>query len=244
MNKNLLFGFVGLNIYDTHAALLVIGGTFTITIFCFSFKDLRTIIVDVRDALLDKHKDNRTLVIEDLVNLAKAKRRSEKEFMSAGQGVREPFLKDAARLLFWAESETSAEDFRKLLQIKADSYVEDQNRAPTVLKSISKFPPAFGLMGTVLGIVSMMSKLSNPNAKSQIGPSMAIALMATLYGIGFNNLIVIPMSEALGQATKVRAKTYDLIIEGVMMIHEKKPINYIKEKLTAFLGMNQKANEP
>ena len=54
---------------------------------------------------------------------------------------------------------------------------------PKSLNTLAKFPPAFGMMGTVLGLVALLQSLSSPDAKSQIGPAMAVALMTTLYGI-------------------------------------------------------------
>jgi chemotaxis protein MotA len=259
MNRSLTFGFLMVNavfittiylalgsvtsIYDLHSLIIVLGGTVAVSIFSFSFTDMKKVAIGIYEIILNKNKDDKLAVIEDILNLAKAKRRSEKDFMNFRQEVKDPFLKDAARLLFWAESETSAEDFKNLLKIKSESYVDEHLKAPLILKSLAKFPPAFGLMGTVLGIMAMMSKLSDPNAKSQIGPAMAVALMATLYGISLNNIFIIPMSESLMQMGKIRAHTYDLIIEGIMMLHEKKPINYMKEKLNSFLGVQLKENE-
>ena len=68
-------------------------------------------------------------------------------------------------------------------------------------KTMAKFPPAFGMMGTVLGLIALLQSLGNPDAKSQIGPAMAIALVTTLYGIAINNLAIIPMGESLTKAT-------------------------------------------
>ncbi len=258
MNKSLVLGFFSVNavffttvflalgslraVYDIDSIVIVIGGTITVSFFCFSFSDIKKLFGDSRRAIFKNENplsDN--TIIEDIITLAKAKRKSDKEFMSASQSVDELFLREASKALFWVDAETSVDDFRNLLEIKSMTYFEDESKSPTLLKALSKFPPAFGLMGTVLGIVSMLTKMSDPNAKSQLGASMAIAMMTTLYGIGLNNLLILPLAEHLTRLSKQRRKTFDIIIEGVLMIQAKKPVNYIKEKLQSFLTIDQKA---
>lgn len=260
MNKSVVLGFLAVNgvfvttiliaignvsaIFDIEAIVMVIGGTITASFFSYSFTDVGIVIRDCRKLIFTNHKDDKNQVIEDIIELAKARRKSDKEYTAVTQKIKEPFLKDVSMSLFWAESETSAQDYKNLLEIKASTYTDVDLKAATTLKAMVKFPPAFGLMGTVLGLVAMLSKLNEPSAKSQIGPSMAIALMTTLYGISLNNLLIIPFSEHLNKIGKFKAKRYDLIIEGMIMIQEKKPVNYIKEKLYSYLTLEEKSRMP
>ena len=257
MNKGALVGFVTSNIVflfvayralgglgalvDVNSAIIVFGGTITATIFCLQFSDLKLLALDVKNALLSMKTDDKAAIIEEISALAKAKRKSESAFDSAVKTVKEPFLKDAASVLFWTNAEVSADDFRDLLETRAVTYYEEAMNAPKTLKTIAKFPPAFGMMGTIIGLIAMLNGLSDPNAKAAIGPAMAVAMMTTLYGIAVNNLLVIPLSENISKSSKDAVATYNLIIEGIMLIQARRPTKYIEEKLLSYLTLKQKA---
>jgi chemotaxis protein MotA len=137
--------------------------------------------------------------------------------------------------LFWAEAEVSEDEFRNLLETKADTYMDDHEVSVSTYKTITKFPTAFGMMGTVLGLIALLQSLSNPDAKSMIGPAMAVALVTTLYGLMMNNLYLIPVTDNLIAANQNERKVYDLCIEGLLLIQQRKPTKYIEEKLRAYL---------
>ena len=99
------------------------------------------------------------------------------------------------------------------------------------------------MMGTVLGLIALLQSLGSPDAKSQIGPSMAVALITTLYGIAINNVAILPMGEALAKANKDQILDFQMIIEGIMLIQQKKPTKYIEEKLNAFLLPEQRGGK-
>ena len=92
-----------------------------------------------------------------------------------------------------------------------------------------------GLMGAVLGMIALLSRLGKPGAESTIGPAMSVALVATLYGIALANMIIIPIGENLAQCAK-EIKTKNLIIvEGVRLISEKTNPIVLAEELNSFL---------
>ena len=137
--------------------------------------------------------------------------------------------------MFWTDAEVSAAEFRDLLETKGKTFFEDTFTASKFFKTVAKFPPAFGMMGTVLGLIALLQSLGDPNAKSQIGPAMAVALVTTLYGIAINNIFVIPISENIAKHSQDDLKAYQIVIEGVMLIQQKKPTKYIEEKLLSFI---------
>ena len=104
-----------------------------------------------------------------------------------------------------------------------------------VYKPQGKYPPAIGLMGAVLGMIALLSGLGQPGAEKTIGPSMSIALVATLYGIALANLIVIPVGENLTAGAKEINRKNLIIIESLRLIHAKTNPLVLGEELNSFL---------
>jgi chemotaxis protein MotA len=109
-----------------------------------------------------------------------------------------------------------------------------------LFKTLAKFPPAFGLMGTTIGMIALMQSLNGADAKNSIGPSMAIALVATLYGLVLTNFILLPIAENLSEQTQDDFLARSIVVEGVMLIQAEKPTKFIEEKLKSFLLPNQR----
>jgi chemotaxis protein MotA len=90
-------------------------------------------------------------------------------------------------------------------------------------------------MGAVLGMIALLSGLGKPGAEKSIGPSMSIALVATLYGIAFANLIVIPIGENLTETAKEHQRKNIIIVEGVKLVAAKTNPIVLAEELNSYL---------
>ncbi len=102
-------------------------------------------------------------------------------------------------------------------------------------RTLSKFPPAFGLMGTTLGMIALLQGLGEDGAADKIGPSMAIALITTLYGLAVSNFILIPIAENLAKQAQEDLTMRLMIVEGIMLIQEGEPTKYIEESIKSYL---------
>jgi chemotaxis protein MotA len=98
--------------------------------------------------------------------------------------------------------------------------------------NIGKFAPAFGMIGTLIGLVIMMKNMNDPNA---IGPAMAVALLTTLYGALLANLFALPMAEKLGLRSREESLRKMIIIKGVMAIQSGDNPRIVEQKLKTFL---------
>lgn len=101
--------------------------------------------------------------------------------------------------------------------------------------TIARFPPAFGLLGATLGMISLLQTLGEPGAQDRIGPAMATALVATFYGLVCANLIFLPIAEKLGAVAATDRNIRAIIKEGLVMIVEKRHPTFIAEYLQSFL---------
>lgn len=112
--------------------------------------------------------------------------------------------------------------------------------AATVFEAAGGFSPTMGIIGTVMGLISVLSNLSNPN---ELGAKIALAFIATLFGVGFANLAWLPFGLKLKQRGKKEKMINDLIIEGLLSIQAGENPRIIKEKLNLALleKLNNKA---
>jgi chemotaxis protein MotA len=113
-----------------------------------------------------------------------------------------------------------------------DYSIERMELGERIFRGIGEAAPAFGMIGTLVGLVQMLANMSDP---SSIGPAMAVALLTTLYGALFANLIANPIADKLGIRYQYDRKTKQLIIEGVLGIAQGESPHVLEEVLAAYL---------
>lgn len=227
-------------IADMHAALIVIGGTVAVALVCFPIGQITSLLKVFFKRLLGKNRRDYESLIKQIVLLSEARRKGAKAFEAAIPKVDDHFLKDAAGMLFWAQSEISADELRDLLETRINTHYMLYMNEAKVFRTLSKFPPAFGLMGTTMGMIALLQSLGGADAKNMIGPSMAIALVATLYGLVLTNFVFIPIAENLTKQTQEDLMARSMVVEGMMLIHADKPTRYVEEKVKSFLLPSQR----
>lgn len=227
-------------IVDVHAALIVLGGTVAVSLICFPIGQITSLLKVFLKRLLGKNRRDYESIIKQLVSLSDARRKGVKAFDAVIPTIEDHFLKDAAGMLFWAQSEISADELRDLLETRINTHYMIYMNEAKVFRTLSKFPPAFGLMGTTIGMIALLQSLGSPDAKNMIGPSMAIALVATLYGLVLTNFVFIPIAENLTKQTQEDLISRSIVVEGMMLIHADKPTRYVEEKVKSFLLPSQR----
>ena len=103
------------------------------------------------------------------------------------------------------------------------------------IKSLGKFPPAFGMMGTTIGMIVLLANLGGEDAMKMIGPAMGVCLITTLYGVIIANLFVIPIGENLEVLSRESQIRNEIILEGIKHIMEKSNPILVAEDLNSFL---------
>lgn len=218
--------------FDWVALLIVFGGTACAAIITYPVSDLAKMIkAFLRIARKNPEQNENT--VPQIIKLASAAHKSKKALMDA---VDDPninlFLKDGIDLML---AGFSREDLQTIMQERIIRDREREESYGALLRTISKYPPAFGLVGTVLGLVSVMRAVSNGAEASTIGLEMALALVATFYGLIFTNFVLVPMSENLFNKSHLNMNHRELILEGLMMIYDKRSPMVAQEMLNSFL---------
>ncbi len=123
------------------------------------------------------------------------------------------------------------------LERERDLTLERLEEGQKIFKAMGDAAPAFGMIRTLVGLVQMLSIMDDP---STIGPSMAVALLTTLYGAIIANLICLPITDKLSTKSKIEGINLTLAIDGILQIRENKSPDLIKEMLVAYLPEKQR----
>jgi len=129
---------------------------------------------------------------------------------------------------------------RESMELARDQYLTRLSEGQRVFKSLGDSAPAFGMIGTLVGLVQMLSNMDDPSA---IGPAMAVALLTTMYGAVIANLICLPISDKLIAKLAVEEINQTLIIDGIMSVRDGKSPALIREMLVAYLPESQRTGD-
>lgn len=176
------------------------------------------------------------VTIEEIGNLAETARR-ESVFALEKVEVEDPFLKKAMML---AADNRPPEVIKSILQLEIDALEDRHSVGIDVLDGIGADGPAFGMIGTLIGLVIMLQNLSDQAA---IGPAMAVALLTTFYGAVLANAFALPLKNKVTYRSGREVLKMNIIIAGTLGIVAGENPRLIKEKLSAFLPPSERASE-
>lgn len=226
---------------DVHGIVIVWGGTITVALLSFPFKRIFAAISIILRKMFFGRKINYAETIRQIVEISEIYRVDPKRALASLPANCHPFLKDGVKLL--VEYGFSLEELDQILSTAVKGKKKRDEEEIKVWHTLSRFPPAFGLLGATLGMISLLQTLGEPNATDRIGPAMATALVATFYGLLTANLVLIPIAENLSEVSAGDQVLRNIIREGLLLIHEKRHPIFIEECLKAFLPPSYRAQE-
>ena len=218
---------------NTHAIIIVIGGTATVGLLSFPFKRLFAAFGIVIRKVFGKEKNDYLGNIKQIVEIANVYRTNPKGFMQLVSKKSHPFLVDGVKMI--SEYGFGPEELEKILDNAVVGKKKRDQEEVKVWHTLSRFPPAFGLLGATLGMIALLETLGEPGSQDRIGPAMATSLVATFYGLMMANLVIIPISERLAEVSASDLVLRNIIKKGIVLIAEKKHPSYIEEFLKSFL---------
>ncbi len=219
-------------ILNTHALVIVLGGTFAATVVSFPILKVFKLCLLAMKRLLGLRPVNFEKLIQEVISIAETSNKDLAAFRERANTVSDPFLKEGLILL--ADGATE-EQLLDIMGTRLETFVRRHTAEVNMFRTISKFPPAFGLLGTTFGMIALLSQLSKPDAQSLIGPAMAIGLVATLYGIATTNFIFIPIAESLSVLNGEDYSARRIVIDALVLIKRKVHPIIVEEKMKSFL---------
>ena len=221
---------------DVPSAFIVIGGGMMATLIRFDIGGVFGALMTGAKITFGGASGSARDLVDQIGELAKIARKDGLMGLESVE-IKDEFLKKGIQLCV----DGLAIDFIKdSLTRERDQYIERLEEGGRFYKVLGDAAPAFGMIGTLVGLVQMLSNMEDPAA---IGPSMAVALLTTLYGALISNLIAIPMSEKMVAKLAVEQLNRSLIIEGVVHIHNKTNPDIMVDFLNAYLPEGQRIVE-
>lgn len=212
------------------AALLVFGGTLGAATISFRTKQIASLPEVLAQAFTEASHDV-TEVISRLVHFAERARREgllvlEKE----SQEIEDEFLRKAIRL---AVDGTDPELVREILTTEIHFLQARHRVGENIFSTLGGFAPTLGIIGTVMGLIHMLTNLSDPG---KMGPLIAGAFIATLYGVSSANLIFLPIANKLKLRSAEEVLVREIMVEGILAIQAGDNPRIVEEKLKAYLA--------
>ncbi|OFZ27887.1 MAG: flagellar motor protein MotP [Bdellovibrionales bacterium RIFOXYB1_FULL_37_110] len=220
---------------DIPSVICVGGGLIGATCIKWPIEVIKTVATVMMKTIFITPVDPKK-TIDEIVKLAETARR-ESVFALEKVQIDDIFLKKAMNL---AADNRPPEVLQSILQLEIDSMEERHKVGVMVLDGMGADGPAFGMLGTLIGLVIMLQNLSDP---SSIGPAMAVALLTTFYGSVVANAIALPMKVKIEYRSKSEVMKMNIIIAGTLGIVAGENPRLIREKLNSFLPPKQRALE-
>lgn len=210
------------------AALIVLGGTVGAVMVAFPLPTfllgMKGLIQLVKPATIDPF-----LIIEDMVKYStKARKEGIISLENDVKDVKDPFLKKA---LMMAIDGTDPKELQHALEMQLGYIDEHGLGIPKVLESAGGFAPTIGIIGAVMGLIQVMGHLDNIE---EVGHGIAVAFVATIYGVGFSNIICLPAANKLTLQHKKGMIVKEMIIEGIVLVIEGVNPMVMRDKLSSF----------
>ena len=217
------------------SVLIVVGGTIGVTLIKNEMRQVLGMMSVVKNAFFAKLPEPDKLIAE-MVLLAK-KARKESLLALEKVPVEDQFLKTG---LGMAVDGTEPKDIRAVLETEI-AYQGARHRAgANILEGIGASAPAFGMIGTLIGLVQMLTSMDDPK---NIGPAMAVAILTTLYGAVIANLVAIPLADKLKARSANETLIRQIITNGILSIAEGDHPLSMEQKLKAFLEPKRRATQ-
>lgn len=225
--------------WDLQSLLITVGGSMGAVIISFSAEQLKNIPRMIEIAFRSEEQDPLD-IIDEMIDLAeKARREGLLALEDSLHRADDPFLQRGIQLIV---DGTDPELVRDILETDL-AYIEDRHRSgKSIFDAMTAYAPAFGMIGTLIGLILMLRTLDKP---SSIGPSMAVALITTLYGVVIANLVTGPIATKLGVKSAEEICLREMMLEGILSIQSGENPRIVEEKLMGFLapGDRQRAEE-
>ena len=219
------------------AAIIVFGGTMGAVLLQFPLTTVIAAFGGMAHIFAAPQKQDHQL-IGQLVGFANKARRNGVVSLDADlKTIDDPFLKQTLML---AVDGTEPAELRKIMHVNLDSTLDREERLPAVFESAGGFSPTIGILGAVLGLIQVMQHLDNI---SEVGRGIAVAFVATIYGVGIANLFFLPFAGKMRIRIRDEQRRREMMLEGVIGILEGMNPRMLQLKLACFAEESSRNQE-
>jgi chemotaxis protein MotA len=210
------------------AALIVFGGTLGAVMLTIPWSNLKSAIRRMRLAFLEPDTAGRNASEDIIAYAVKARQHGVVSLEPEASAIEDPFLQ---RALMLAVDGVDPKSIRDLMEIEIKTEVEDAEADAGVFEAAGGYAPTIGILGAVIGLIQVMKHLDNI---SQVGSGIAVAFVATVYGVGSANLLFLPIGQKIRLRAQQAIRLRQLMLEGVICVSQGMNPTLIRQKLAAF----------
>jgi chemotaxis protein MotA len=210
------------------AALIVLGGTIGAVLLSMPLRTLIAAAGRVKDIFFEPALDAAAMIEEIIGYATKARRSGIVSLEAEAAEIVDPFLRKALTL---AVDGTDLQEIRKMMELEITVAEQRTDAAAKVYESAGGYSPTIGIIGAVIGLIMVMGNLDNIE---KVGEGIASAFVATIYGVGFANILCLPAATKIKARAHGRTELNELILEGVVGIVEGLNPKLIRAKLEAY----------
>ncbi|MBY0382936.1 MAG: MotA/TolQ/ExbB proton channel family protein [Xanthobacteraceae bacterium] len=219
-----------------HAMIIIFGGSFSATLIRFPLASiLHGLPLGAKFAFTMRRQTSRDLV-DELARIAEVARKQGPVGLEKVE-TEDPFLAKGIR---YVADGYDLDFIRDNLERDRDNFLMHLDEGSKIYRAIGDCAPAFGMIGTLIGMVQMFANMTDP---SKLGPFMATALLATLYGALVANLFCLPIADKLHGKLLEEETNRTIIIDGILMIRDAKSPTLVREMLLAYLPEKHRHGE-
>ncbi len=212
------------------AAMIVLGGTIGAVMIAFPLPVVMASFKRLTQVFLETTNDPEKLIKEIVRYVQTARKEGIVALDSELETIENPFLKKSLML---AIDGTEPRELRNIMELEMDNQSEHEERIPQVFEAAGGFAPTIGILGAVIGLIQVMQHL---NDISEVGRGIAVAFVATIYGVGSANLFFLPAAGKLRIRIRQEELTREMILEGVISILEGLNPRMVETKLRGYVA--------
>ncbi|HEU0264410.1 MAG TPA: flagellar motor protein [Geobacterales bacterium] len=211
------------------AAVIVLGGTFGATFVSFPLPKILQALKDIRLIIFSPKQDHEATIQNLIGYAAKARRNGLISLEQEAQSIKDSFTRKGVSLVV---DGIDPQKLRETMEIELGTYEEHAKTSAEFFEAAGGFAPTIGIIGAVLGLIHVMNNLSDT---SKLGGGIAVAFVATIYGLMVANIVCIPFGTKLKSRVKDGVLQKQMVIEGLIAIQNGENPHFIESKLRAFL---------
>jgi chemotaxis protein MotA len=222
------------NFWSLESLMVVLGGTLSATAIAFRLNEVKRVFGLIKFVFI-KPAFELDEVVDDIVILGEAYRKDRQSLEAQAANLQNRFLKDG--VVFITQG-LKLEDLREIMTTREDYRERREASEAGLMKTLGTYSPAFGMVGTLIGLIMMllgMGASDGGDMAAQLGQSMSLALITTFYGAVLANLLFLPFAEKITSRNKENTVCGELIIEGLILIHQKKHPIVIRDMLNSYI---------
>jgi chemotaxis protein MotA len=229
-------GISMLKFWSASSMMIVLGGTVAATAVAFRLNEVTRVLGIIKFAFT-KPKFKLQELVQAVIELAEINRKGPSELEKAIPNIKFAFLQDGVTFVTQG---MKLEDLREILEQRESFRYKRELHESELMKTMGTYSPAFGMVGTLIGLVFMLFGMGSSSGGGDggignIGPAMGVALITTFYGTILANLVFNPFAEKIKSRNKENVQAYQIMIEGICLLHQKKHPLDVRDKLTAYI---------